>query len=152
MASVKSWRAWLLLPPLLACVGPDAERKRERERVELTNRIVELEQENARLVVRVSELEEAVVAGIGDDFQLIQCPVFPLVVGRVLVVHPDRKRILLDKGARDGVKAGFLFDVYSGSTYKGQVRVTEVDVSAAFAEILSQKNPFAPGDSATTQL
>ena len=70
----------------------------------------------------------------------------------MLEVHPDRKRIFLDKGARDGVQVGFVFDVYSGSTYKGQVRVTEVEVSAAFAEILSQKNPFAPGDSATTQL
>jgi hypothetical protein len=144
METVRNHRAWLLPLVLVACVSPDA----ERERVELANRIVELEQENATLRARLQVLEplitRTVCVPIGETT--------PAIDARILAHHPDRKRVLLDKGERDGVELGFLFDVYSGKTYKGQVRVTEVDDSTAFAEIRTQKNPFAPGDDATTQL
>jgi hypothetical protein len=100
--------------------------------------------------VRVHELEQEPLRI--HERHTIVCPLFPPIDARVLAHHPERNRVLLDKGARDGVELGFLFDVYSGKTYKGQVRVTEVDDSTAFAEIRTQKNPFAPGDDATTQL
>jgi cell shape-determining protein MreC len=148
MKAVRNHRAWLLPLALVACVGPDEEQ--ERERVELANRIVELEQENARFGARVQELEQALQTARSDDTHVIVCP--PPIDARVLTVHPDRKRILLDKGTRDGVELGFVFSVYSGKTYKGQVRVTEVDDSTSFAAIRSQKNPIAPGDSAATHL
>jgi cell shape-determining protein MreC len=148
VATARIHPAWLLPLLLIACVSQDAER--ERERVELADRIVELEQENMRLQARIEALESLLPAISGG--QVTRLPTEPPIDARVLAHQPDRNRVLLDKGARDGVALGFVFDVYSGKVYKGQVRVTEVDDSTSFAEIRTQKNPFAPGDSATTQL
>jgi hypothetical protein len=148
METVRHHRAWLLPLVLVACVSPEAER--ERERVELANRLVELEQENVRLQARIEALESCLPAITGG--QVIRFPTEPAIDARVLGIDPDGKRILLDKGARDGVALGFVFDVYSGTTYKGQVRVIEVEEATSFAEIEVERNPFRAGDDATTSL
>jgi hypothetical protein len=144
--TVQHHRAWLLSFVLAACISPDAER--ERERAELANRIVELEQENAWLQERIELLKQR--APFVTTQRVIRLA--PQIDATVLAHDPDLGRILLDKGTRDGVALGFLFDVYSGKTYKGQVRVIEVEEATSFAEIEVERNPFRAGDDATTSL
>jgi hypothetical protein len=78
------------------------------------------------------------------------CP--PLIEAVVLEVKPDLELLVLDRGEKDGVKVGFVFDVYRGSTYKGQVRIQDVQETTSSGRIVHAMNPMANGDSATTQL
>ena len=41
----------------------------------------------------------------------------------VLDVKKDLKLVILNKGKKDDVKVGYVFDIYRGSQYKGQVRI-----------------------------
>ena len=114
------------------------------------DRITKLERENAELRSRIDLLSEKVWEltphidpGIVDG---------PRIDGHVLDVKRDLNLVVLDKGKRDDVVVGFVFDVYSGAKYKGQVRITDVQERMCSGTILSEPSPIAPGDSATTGL
>jgi hypothetical protein len=67
-------------------------------------------------------------------------------------VNKDLRFVVLNKGSKDGVKAGYTFQIYRGQQYKGQVRVQDVQEGMCSALILNEKAPIANGDSATTRL
>jgi hypothetical protein len=67
-------------------------------------------------------------------------------------VNSDLSFVVLNKGSRDGGKAGFLFNVYRGSIFKGQVRVQDVQEGMSSALIVNQKTPIAKFDKASTRL
>lgn len=119
-------------------------------------RIAELERENAEMRGMIKELNmkvrELCLRLYGSFFGTEVVPSQPRIDGHVLDVNRDQKLVVLDKGRRDGVELGYVFDVYLGSKYKGQVRITDVQEATCSGVILSQANPFAGGDSATTQL
>ena len=60
--------------------------------------------------------------------------------------------VVLDKGKKDEVSVGYVFDVYLGSTYRGRLRVTDVQATMYTGTILCEKNEIAKGDSASTRL
>ena len=76
--------------------------------------------------------------------------------GRVLQVNFDLKPglVALNVGAEAGVTRGMTFQIYSGSTWKGQVRVENVQPGMSSALILDMKQgeTINQGDSAATIL
>ena len=76
--------------------------------------------------------------------------------GRVLQVSYDLKPglVALNVGAEQGVTRGMTFQIYSGGTWKGQVRVENVQPGMSSALILDMKQgqTIAQGDSAATIL
>jgi len=59
---------------------------------------------------------------------------------------------VVDRGREQGVKVGTTFEVYSGSTYKGRVEVTDVKPSTCVGKVILESHSMSPGDSATTDL
>jgi|SRR5262245_17833003 len=76
----------------------------------------------------------------------------PQIEALVLDVKKDLKLVILNKGKKDEVKVGYVFDIYRGSQYKGQVRIQDVQEGMSSALILNEMNPIGRGDSATTNL
>lgn len=76
--------------------------------------------------------------------------------GRVLQVNYDLKPglVALNVGAEAGVTRGMTFQIYSGATWKGQVRVENVQPGMSSALILDMKQgeTISQGDSAATIL
>jgi hypothetical protein len=62
--------------------------------------------------------------------------------------------VAINKGENDGVKRGMTFHVYKGSTYKGDVRVEEVQPTRCFALVRNVRpgQTISQGDSAATRL
>jgi myosin heavy subunit len=80
----------------------------------------------------------------------------PKIDGRVTAVSLDVQPglISINKGKNDQVQRGFTFQIYDGSTYKGQARVEFVHdnmCSAVLTNVVSGTS-IRQGDSASTQL
>jgi hypothetical protein len=115
--------------------------------------VEDLERENAELRDRVETLElrlEVILRKSG--VQVKSTPAYPRIAAIVLDVKPELDLVLLDKGEKDGVKKGYHFVLYRGSTYKGEIRIQDVQESMSTGLILNEMNPIARGDAATTQL
>jgi DNA repair exonuclease SbcCD ATPase subunit len=76
----------------------------------------------------------------------------PAIQALVLDVKKDLKLVILNKGKKDEVKPGYVFDIYRGSQYKGRVRIQDVQEGMSSGLILSEMNAIGRGDSATTNL
>ena len=134
----------LLLAVSLGCVS-------QTPSLEMEQRVAELEKKSAELKHRVDTLTSALIEYTGDHFgPSTVCP--PAIDAEVVDVKHDLKLVVLNKGTMDDVKVGYVFDVYRGATYKGQVRVQNVTESMSSGLILSEINPIERGDSATTSL
>ena len=118
-------------------------------------RIAELEDENARLRADLAELRGR-LRDIGTEcefsFNVHSDQAQPAISATVLGVNDELHFVVLDKGARDGVKTGYTFEIYRGQTYKGQVRVQDVQEDRCSALVISARNAMVQGDSATTRL
>ena len=104
-----------------------------------------LREENASLR---QQLERRL--GRSDNGMVCTLGVQPRIDGQVVACGSET--IVIDKGSRDGVLKRYVFDVYRGTTYKGQARVIAVHETTCEVRILSQKAPMDAGDMATTQL
>lgn len=116
--------------------------------------VAELERVNAELRQRVASLTmelRTATRATGDGVTIIDVE-FPKIDASVLAVKRAENAVVLDKGNRDGVAPGFVFDVYLGRTYKGLVRITEAQETTCSGMILSERSPIATGDAATTGL
>jgi|SRR5688572_11048274 len=133
----------LLLGALSACASPGSAKALEREAAALRHQVADLEAQ-VEVLLRLAELPPGT--------RLTVCPAYPQIDGLILEVDSDRKLVVLDKGQNDGVKVGYVFDVYLASTYKGQVRIQDVQESTSTGMILNEMNAIASGDSATTGL
>ena len=111
----------------------------EGEKVALST---ELENLNTRFQIVMKE------TGFAANNVITQPPIEALV----LDVKKDLKLVILNKGKKDDVKVGYVFDIYRGSQYKGQVRIQDVQDSMASGTILNEKTAIGRGDSATTSL
>lgn len=100
-----------------------------------------------------SELEQ-LVAMTGVERKAIAAT--PKIDGRVLQVSYDLKPglVALNVGSEQGVKRGMTFQIYSGSTWKGQVRVENVQpgMSSALITNMTAGQTIAQGDNAATIL
>jgi hypothetical protein len=127
--------------------GPPPASSPEAER-----RIAELEEENALLREQVDALSARLGETLINSGNAPVRPSFPSIEALVLDVKRELELVVLDKGKMDGVEVGFVFDVYRGATYRGLVRITDVQNGISVGKILSQKSPIVRGDSATTSL
>lgn len=77
----------------------------------------------------------------------------PLVPATVVDLSHDIDPglVVLNVGKNRGVKRGWTFQIYDGGTYKGEVRVDNVDETMCSA-IITLDNGIAQGDSANTRL
>jgi hypothetical protein len=95
-----------------------------------------------------------VVAMTGVDLNAIAAT--PKIDARVLQVSYDLKPglVALNVGSEQGVKRGMTFQIYSGSTWKGQVRVENVQpgMSSALITNMTAGQTIAQGDNAATIL
>lgn len=80
----------------------------------------------------------------------------PLIKGAVLGTRMDISPglVALNVGSNQGVMRGMSFYIYSGSTYKGSVRVQDVqaDKCSALVVLPAPGTTMGQGDTATTQL
>lgn len=135
----------------------DAAVMAQRDAEEATNNanllIGDLEGEKMALAEKVESLETRFqvamkVAGLKASDIMAQ----PAIEALVLDVKSDLKLVILNKGKKDEVKVGYVFDIYRGSQYKGQVRIQDVQEGISSGLILHQKDSIGRGDSATTAL
>jgi chromosome segregation ATPase len=116
-------------------------------------KIGDLEGEKVALTEKVSQLETRVQmvyakTGIRADEIEAQKPIDALV----LSVDKGLKLVILNKGKKDEVKQGYVFEIYRGSQYTGQVKVQDVQDGMCSGQIINEKSAITSGDSATTTL
>lgn len=78
----------------------------------------------------------------------------PLIEAQVASVDAEYNFVILNKGADSNVERGYVFEIYSGKNYKGQVRVDQVHPNYATAQIefVTDGMSIERFDSATTHL
>jgi hypothetical protein len=100
--------------------------------------------------------KEAIIAQATAQGMDLTGQAMPAINGRVLQVNTQLNPglVMLNVGSEQGVKRGFTFQIYSGSTWKGQVRVENVQANMCSAVVLNlQKGQqIAQGDNAATHL
>ncbi|HEX6862782.1 MAG TPA: hypothetical protein VF414_08205, partial [Thermoanaerobaculia bacterium] len=130
-----------------------AQRDAEEATGNANTRIGDLESEKLALAQQVETLNtrlEVVMRETGINARDVFAQ--PSIEALVLDVKKDLKLVILNKGKKDEVKPGYVFDIYRGSQYKGQVRITDVQDGMSSGLILNEKNAIGRGDSATTTL
>jgi chromosome segregation ATPase len=115
--------------------------------------IADLEKAKADLLAQVDTLDTR-IATIVDQYgiNLNSITAQKAIDAQVLKVDRDLKFVVLNKGRADEVKPGYVFDIYRGSTYKGQIRIQDVQDNMSSGLIVTEMNAIATGDSATTTL
>jgi len=115
--------------------------------------VAEFERVNAELRERIGSLTTELGTVMRRPWRgVIVDAVPPKIDASVVEVKRADSVVAFDKGSHDGVKVGFVFDVYLGPTYRGMVRVTEVKETTCSGVILSERSTIMPGDAATTGL
>ncbi len=136
-----------------------ARRDADEARGNAETKIADLEAEKTALTEKVSELETRlaiVVETTGIKPENIGTQ--PQIQASVLQVRYDKDGgsglVMLNVGKEQNVKRGYTFDIYRGATYKGQVRVEDVQDAICSAVIIREKEgtKIAQGDSASTNL
>jgi DNA repair exonuclease SbcCD ATPase subunit len=116
-------------------------------------RIADLEQEKMGLADQVENLDTRLaVMSKKTGVPANEVYAVPAIEALVLDVKKDLKLVILNKGKKDEVKVGYVFDIYRGSQYKGQVRISDVQEGVSSGQILHEKSAIGRGDSATTTL
>ncbi len=109
-----------------------------------------LKKDNEHLQTKI----ETLVQGLDPD--VASAVAVKDIDGRVLQVDMNTKPglVALNVGTTQGVTRGMVFEIFSGSTYKGRARVETVDANYSSALILGtvSGNQIAQGDNATTKL
>lgn len=104
-------------------------------------------------VASLEALRDTIVAVHNID--LSQIAVQPDIDGAVISVKSDPAPglVAINRGSNDGVLRGTTFEIFSGRTYKGQVRVEFVHPEWCSAVIVrSASGTMSQGDSAATNL
>lgn len=124
---------------------------------EAKSRIADLEKDVNALTKAKSKIETelaSLVTLTGANLSSIKA--MPKIDGRVTAVAMDVEPglISINKGSADKVERGFTFEIYDGSTYKGQARVEFVHEHSCAALMLTPVKGAVPrqGDSAATSL
>jgi predicted nucleic acid-binding Zn-ribbon protein len=122
-----------------------------------TNQIAAKERELATaeksLTKTKTELDTVVQA---TGFKLESVRAMPLIEGKILAIEMGTQPglVSINRGSADGVERGFTFEIYDGSTYKGQARVEYVYPNMCSAVLVRKSGSEAihQGDGAATRL
>ena len=134
----------------------EAQAAAEAKVLEAQNQIASLEREKTSLVNDLSKAEnslKAVVAMTGvstNDIKDVKD-----IDANVVKADPSTGLVAINRGSSAGVERGQVFDIFSGSTYKGQIRIEFVNPEAASGIVLGDRKIAAgiqTGDGATTRL
>lgn len=119
-------------------------------------KVQDLQVQLAQITKRAEKAEterDTIVAATGADVATLGNQ--PMMEGTVLTVDyaANNTYIVIDLGKKDSVQVGFTYDVFSGSTYKGKIRVETVNQSKSGASVmLAGSAPIAAGDRVSTRL
>jgi hypothetical protein len=130
-----------------------AQRNAEEATGNANTRIGDLEGEKLALVEQVDSLNtrlEVIMRETGTNASTFLSQ--PAIEALVLDVKKDLKLVILNKGKKDEIRVGYVFDIYRGSQYKGQVRIQDVQESMCSGIIMNERTAIGRGDSATTSL
>jgi len=130
-----------------------AQRDAEESTKSASLEIADLQKQNADLTDQVERLDTrlAMFSKI-TNVSPSEVMATPAIDAVVLDVNKELKLVILNKGKKDDVKVGYKFDVYKGSTYKGQVQIRDVQEGISSGLIVTEKSPIGRGDSASTSL
>jgi len=141
-----------------------AQEKAEQEKADAesqmrdtANQVASLEKEKTKLVNELSSIQtslDTVVAATGTKLQDITS--VPKIEGSVLGVETSVAPglVAINVGSVKGVKRGHTFEIFDGSTYKGQIRIEFVhgDMSSGLITRPVKGQTIRQGDGATTRL
>jgi len=134
-------------------------RQAELARRDLADQIAGFEQRIAQLDSDLTasmdhgrQLERMLEVAQGAGFNPQSIMATPAIDALVAQVDTDYDFVILDKGKVDNVEKGFVFDVYRGGDYLGQVRVDQVHENHSTARIVLERAPMRAHDRATTRL
>ena len=136
----------------------EAQREAEERLAEANNEIASLEIERENLNKRIDELDaqiQTIVAATGVNLsEIIKMPQIDGAVLQVVDLGADGGLVAINKGSNDGVQRGFTFEIYHGNTYKGQVRVDNVQADLCTATVLRAVpgTSIGQGDRASTHI
>jgi len=135
----------------------EAQAAAEAQMRDTTNQVASLEKEKTKLVNELSSIQtslDTVVAATGTKLQDITA--VPKIEGAVLGVETSVAPglVAINVGSAKGVKRGHTFEIFDGSTYKGQIRIEFVhgDMSSGLITRPVQGQTIRQGDGATTRL
>jgi uncharacterized phage infection (PIP) family protein YhgE len=133
------------------------QRDADSARADAEDTIANLEREVTSLTDAKGQLEidlQALIEYTGVS--VAEIANMPLIDGAVLGINTSVAPglVSINKGTADGVKRGFTFEVYQGGTYKGRVRVVEVQGNMCVAEVVKTVDgrSISQGDSASTRI
>jgi|694.fasta_scaffold00753_26 hypothetical protein len=100
-----------------------------------------------------TELDTVVQA---TGFKLDSVKAMPLIEGKILAIEMGTQPglVSINRGSADGVERGFTFEIYDGSSYKGQARVEYVYPNMCSAVLVRKvaNETIRQGDGAATRL
>ena len=129
----------------------------ERDLTEANNTIAALEREREELRGEISQ-QATLIATAQEIFEtdFAQLMAMPHINAAVQLVTNDVQPglVSLSVGRAHGVQRGFTFEIFNGGTYKGRVRVINVqeDQCSAVIEKTYEGRTIAQGDSAATHI
>ena len=138
-----------------AALAAQTQAETEREKAQglvatLEKQSQTLKKDNEHLQTKVETLVQ------GLDPEVASAVPVKDIDGRVLQVDMNTKPglVALNVGTAQGVTRGMVFELYSGSTYKGRARIETVDSNYSSALILGtvSGSQIVQGDNATTKL
>jgi chromosome segregation ATPase len=116
-------------------------------------RIGDLEGEKVALMQKIDDLDTRITVMTREGgLALNQFQPQKAIEALVMDVNKDLKLVVINRGKKDEVQVGYVFDIYRGSQYKGQVRINDVQDSISSGTILHEKSSIGRGDSASTSL
>jgi Tfp pilus assembly protein PilX len=116
------------------------------------SQVEQLDGELTAALDRARQAERLLEVAQGAGFNPHSILATPAIDALVAQVDTDYDFVILDKGKADNVEKGFVFDVYRGGDYLGQVRVDQVHESHSTAKIVLERSPMRAHDRATTRL
>lgn len=120
--------------------------------------IAKLEKELKSLRTESDRTKAQLATVVADTgYNLTEASAVPEISAQVIKVDMSSAPglVALNKGKNDGVARGYVFEIYSGTTYKGQVRVEYVHPDVCSAVILvppPNGGQIMAGDRASTRL
>lgn len=142
-----------------AIAAAEAQRQAEREAADMSDArgaaetaLADASDELTDAMERVRELEALLEVAKASGFDATSVVAAPQIDGQVVEVDPEYGFVILDKGRDAGVQRGFVFEVYRGGTYIGQVRVDSVYDNYASAKIEFTQGPIQMFDRASTYI
>lgn len=130
----------------------EARREAEDALAQAQALIADLQGQVASLQEDVRDAQNLVSYAQASGVDMAGVQAAPPLDGAVVEVDNQYNFVILDKGGRDGVKSGFLFDIHRSGQWLGQVKVDKVYDDYCTARIVEKAGEMRRFDQASTYL